>query len=620
MAAPTADPQGARPTLAGIARLLDGPPTYTSYLAASNAVERLPRELDARELRIALLANFTIDPLLPVLRGEAARAGARALTYVAPFDSVGPETHNPASGLYGFDPNVVILAQWLDSLSPALTSRFVTLRAPEVDAEIDRVLAHIESACAAIRARSQAPILVNNFPLPAYTTLGILDAQGTDQHTQTVVRLNRELIARARAMRDVYVVDYMSIFARIGASAVDRRYWHVGRAPLGRASLVPLGQEYGRFMRALLGTAKKCLVLDCDNTLWGGIVGEDGPTGIQLGTQYPGSAFVAFQREILNLHERGVILAVCSKNNEADVREVFRSHPEMVLRESHIAAWQVNWDDKATNIRRVASELNIGLDSLVFVDDSEFECGLIRDQVPEVEVVTLTGEPAGFVDGLQARGFFDTLSLSAEDRERGRMYAGERQRRHLEETSASLEDYLVKLGIEAEITPANARTIPRVSQLTQRTNQFNLTTRRYTEGDIQRMVEDPAVDVLTVTVRDKVAPLGLVGVAIVNYGETRASIDSFLLSCRAIGRGVEQALLSTVTARAAERGCRAVEAQFIPTKKNGLAAEFLPKSGFTAAGSSGAATSWQLPLETGGIAPPHWIRLVTRNDEAANAE
>lgn len=607
-------------TLAGIARQLAGASSYTAYLAAANAVERLPGDAGARELRIAILGNFTIDPLVPVLRGEAARAGARGMTYVAPFDSVGPETLNQASGLYAFDPDLVLLAQWLDSLSPALSSRFVTLRAEQVEAEIDRVLTGITDACAAIRQHSSAPILVNNFPLPAWTTLGILDAQGADQHTHTIVRLNRELVSRARGMRDVYVVDYMSVFARIGSAAIDRRYWHVGRAPLGRGALVPLGQEYGRFMRALLGTAKKCLVLDCDNTLWGGIVGEDGPAGIQLGTQYPGSAFVAFQREILNLHERGVILAVCSKNNEADVREVFRTHPEMVLRESHVAAWQVNWDDKATNIRRVASELNIGLDSLVFVDDSEFECGLIRDQVPEVEVITLTGEPAGFVDGLLARGYFDTLSLSAEDRERGRMYAGERQRRQLEQTSASLEDYLVKLGIEAEVAPADARTIPRVSQLTQRTNQFNLTTRRYTEGDIQEMVRNPATDVLTVTVRDKVAPLGLVGVAIVRYDEGRASLDSFLLSCRAIGRGVEQSLLATVTARAAERGCRSLEAQFVPTKKNSLAAEFLPNSGFVPADSGGDATRWHLPLDGGGIAAPHWIRLILRTDTTANAE
>jgi HAD superfamily phosphatase (TIGR01681 family) len=282
-------------------------------------------------------------------------------------------------------------------------------------------------------------VLLNNFPLPAEPTLGILDAQSSAYHTGTILRLNAELLREAGEANDVSVVDFMRIFAAYGSTNfVDERYWHIARAPLAQKALVPLGTEYGKFVRALRGKAKKCLVLDADNTLWGGIVGEDGLAGIKLGPTYPGSAFVALQREILNLHDRGVILALCSKNNEADVLEVLRDHPDSLLKEEHFSARRINWDDKVTNLRRIAAELNIGLDSMVFVDDNPFEAEFVREQLPEVAVLALPPNAFASYRSLLSRpGYFDALTFTAEDRRKNAMYAENRQRQALEAESGS---------------------------------------------------------------------------------------------------------------------------------------------------------------------------------------
>jgi FkbH-like protein len=605
-----------------LVRALDSDPTYVAYVAASNALARVSAdEAGLAPLKVAVLRNFTIDPLLPVLGGEIARSGFMPSLHVGAFDAVASEVLDPRSALYAFAPDLVIVAQWLEALSPALATRFITLLPAEVENEIERVVATIEEIANAFRRASAAPLLVNNFPLPIHTTLGILDAQSDQHHTHAILRLNHELLRRLRAVRDAYVVDYLSVFARVGGlSATDERYWQIGRAPLGRPVLIPLGREYGKFVRALRGRTRKCLVLDCDNTLWGGIVGEDGISGIQLGATAPGSSYVAFQREVLNLRERGVILAVCSKNDEADVREVFRSHSDMLLREEHVATWQVNWDDKATNIRRVARDLNIGLDSIVFVDDSPFECGLIRDQVPEVAVLSLDGDPASFRAKLAGAAHFDSLTLSAEDRERGRLYAGSSQRRQIEQQSGSLEEYLAKLQLVAEIARADDQTIPRVTQLTQKTNQFNLTTRRYSEGQIRALVDDPDTDVLCLTLSDRVAPLGLIGVAIVRYEAETAAIDTFLLSCRAIGRGAEEALLAAVLRLAQGRGCARAVGRYEATTKNGMVAEFFRKNGFSLVGQDARGSDWERSVSGARFVAPSWISVVSRLRDLAHAD
>jgi FkbH-like protein len=597
------------------------PPSYTQYSAVANELAKQgPAQTCLPPLKVAILRNFTFEPLVPVIGGEIFRAGFHPQFYLGDFNAVQVDALDPGSALYRFEPDFVILAQWLEALSPALTTAFISTPAGDVTRETDRVRQHLLEIVTALNASTRAPVLLNNFPLTVDPTLGILDAQSPSYQVNTILRLNADVLADASDLRDVVIVDMFRLFALHGSlNLFDERYWHIARAPLSQKALIPLGVEYGKLFRALSGKSKKCLVLDCDDTLWGGIVGEDGLAGIQLGSSYPGSCFVALQREILNLHDRGVILALCSKNNESDVLEVLRDHPDSVLRPEHFSAWQINWDDKVSNLRRLASDLNIGLDSLVFVDDNAFEAEFVRTALPEVTVVALPPKaPASYRVLLSRPGYFDTLSYTSEDRRKNAMYAENRERKALESTATSLEQYLAKLEIQVEIGAPAEIDIPRVAQLSQKTNQFNLTTRRYTEGAIRSFVDGSQSDVLALKVSDRVADLGLVGVAVVSYRDRTASIDSFLLSCRAIGRGVEEALLAVVERRAAARGAQRLVGMYSPTSKNVMVHDFYSRHGFDATVVSAEGETWTRPIEeTTMLRVPAWIR--EREMEARHA-
>lgn len=594
-------------------------PAYARYVEIAHELNATgPAASGLPELRVAVLRNFTVEPLVPVLAGEIARAGFHPVFYVGDFDAIQADVLNPASPLYAFGPQLVIVAQWLETLSPALTTSYLSTPPEERGAERERLRAQARELLSALNDHLRAPVLINNFPLPAEPTLGILDAQSRGYQTHAILQLNADLLELANELGNVSIVDFMRLFAVLGsANAVDRRYWLIARAPIAHKALIPVGTEYAKFVRALKGKTRKCLVLDCDNTLWGGIVGEDGLAGIKLGPDYPGSCFVELQHEILNLYNRGVLLALCSKNNEADVLEVLREHPDSVLREHHFAARRINWDDKVTNLRRIAAELDIGLDSLVFVDDNPFEADYVREQLPEVAVVALPPKAyASYRSLLTQPGYFDSLAFTAEDRRKTQMYSENRARRELESSSTSLEEYLAKLGIEVDIAAPTEIDLPRVAQLTQKTNQFNLTTRRYSEGEIRAFVADEHSDVFALKVRDRIADLGLVGVAIVRYDGAEAEIDSFLLSCRAIGRGVEDALLATVVRHAAEKDARRIVATYVPTARNGLVRDFYERHGFAADGDAAGATRWSAPAESPGLAIPSWIHV--RNGDPAH--
>jgi FkbH-like protein len=585
--------------------------SYSRYLAASNALDEIGQGgSDLVPVRLAILRNFTVDSVIPVIAGEAALAGLRSHFYTGGFDTIAQDVFDSSSQLYSFQPDCIILAEWLESLAPQLTGRFLSLSAEQVEDEVNRVLRSIREILVAIRKRLNVPVLLNNFPLPTYPTLGILDCQSESFHTGAILRLNQGLQRMAQESDGFYVVDLMSLVARLGYDrAFDRRYWHIGRAPFARTALVALGQEYGKFIRALRGKSRKCLVVDCDNTLWGGVIGEDGMSGIKIGGTYPGSCYEAFQREILNLHDRGVVLAMCSKNNEDEVIRVLQEHPEMQLRIEHFATWEINWDDKATNLRRIAAQLNIGLDSLVFADDSQFECDLVKSSIPEVEVIHLGSEPSGFVQMLGRQGCFDSLTFSVEDRARTKMYRDEAHRKGIEELAGSLEGYLQSLEIVATIGKADELTVPRISQLTQKTNQFNLTTRRYSTGEISALSGAPEITVLYMKLRDRISELGIVGVAILKFQGDNAELDTFLLSCRAIGRGAEECLLAQCIESARSKECKRLVGQYFPTNRNELVAKFYPSHGFTPLVGTTPVDSWELQLDGSAISAPAWIRL-----------
>jgi FkbH-like protein len=534
-------------------------------------------------LRWALLSNTTQEPLRPFLKQLCYDVEFDADIWIGGYDTALQDAASAECA--GAD--VVVLALRLHVLTPALVDRFVSLSLDEVQAECRRAIEYVGAVAAAVRQQSGAMILVHSFETPLYPALGVIDYRSAAGQANTIRRLNLDLADRLCRDASTFVIDLDAIRGRLTTDPfVDPRTWHIGRVPYTRQAMRAIAGEYMKVVRAAKGRNRKCVIVDADGTLWGGIVGDDGAEGVRVGRAFPGSPFVEFQQALLTLRDRGILLALCSKNDRAALDEVFTTRAaDMPLRLDHFAAIRVNWVDKAQNIRDIATELNIGLDSLVFVDDSAHETALVTELLPAVHSVLLPDDPVQYRSVLEACDLFDALTFSDEDRRRSEIYAAE-QRRRVEESSAlSVDDYLRGLEMEAIIDRADDRSIERLAQLTQKTNQFNLTTRRYTESDIRRFGASPDHDVLAVRVRDRLGDSGIVGLAILRHDDRQTDIDTFLMSCRVLGRGVEDSLLVACLLASRRRGGRDVVGEFIPTAKNARVAEFYPSRGFAADGS-----------------------------------
>jgi FkbH-like protein len=430
---------------------------------------------------------------------------------------------------------------------------------------------------------------------------------------QVVTSYNARLRELTCAFANAVVVDVEMLAACMGLERwYDSRLWYLGRIRYSALAHASLASEYARFIAARWGNVRKAIVLDLDNTLWGGIIGEEGVSGIQLGNEGIGLAFVEFQRELLNLQRKGILLAICSKNNSEDAYEAIRKHPAMVLREEHFAAFQIDWNDKAENIREIARRLNIGVDSLVFIDDNPAERQRVREAVPEIAVPEWPDDPSDYKRALSriASEYFLKFDLTEEDRRRGKMYGDQAKRELLAESAASLEDFYKSLGMKVKIAKVCSQHVPRVSQLTQKTNQFNLTTRRYTEAEIAALSENPGSSVYWLDMEDRFGPNGIVGVLILRMlGAEEWHIDTFLMSCRVIGRTVEEAFLGQVLSEFRERGATRVTGEYIRTAKNGLVAQLYGKLGFTLAHSDAGRTTWQLDLRQKTVEIPEWFDI-----------
>lgn len=545
-------------------------------------------------LRILVLRNVTVESIEPYYRYFASELGFNAEVMFGGFDSFVQESLGSNPELFQGALDVVSIFTPLAVLSASLDAAFAALSTEQLEHEINRINGVFQTVVTGIRKQTDATILWHGLETHAYPELGIYDAQIQNGQYWAVSRLNDGLRQALNAAGNAFFVNTEAVRARLGVKQFyDLRYWHLARAPYSRSGLAELASEDFKFVRSLNGRIKKCLVLDCDNTLWGGVIGEDGVAGIKLGSVSTGTAFVEFQQAILSLFHRGVILALCSKNNELDVWEVFDRHPDMVLKREHIAAYRINWEDKASNLRAIAQELNIGLDSLVFVDDSDFEINLIRQNLPVVQAVQLPKDrPNEYRWILAATAPFDQPYLTDEDRHRGAMYQAQSLRRQDFGEGVDLEAYCRSLEMRVEIGFADALTIPRIAQQTQKTNQFNLTTRRYSEADIVRFSTSPGHQVLWLKLVDKFGDLGIVGSCILECEGKVATIDTLLLSCRALGRDIERVFLHEILGIARLRGARAVWGQFIPTSKNMQVTDFYIKNGFVASGRGGKPGVW----------------------------
>lgn len=553
-------------------------------------------------VNILALRNITLEPLEVYLNYFAAASGLKARITWGGYDQLVQETvaGKGESPLHDLTLDAVIVFFRLEGAAWSLARNFMALGPETVKAEEKRLQDIITQMLRGIRKKTKAMILWFAFETPLYPVAGVLEGQGQDLQVATITRLNRFIAGELQAIPNAFFVDMDRLRARVGAAAFyDHRYWHIGRAPYNRDGYLEIALETMKFLRALKGKNKKCLVLDCDNVLWGGIIGEDGLEKISLGKTYPGSMYYEFQQEILNLYHRGILIALCSKNNPEDVWEVFRKHPDMLLKEEHIAAAQINWEDKTTNLPRIAQELNLGLDSFVFVDDAAFEINLVRSLLPEVTCLHLPVEQApDYRDLLTSTGLFETLTFSWEDQKRGELYRAEEQRKKSAAQIADVETYLRSLEMEIEVKEADAFAMPRIAQLTQKTNQFNLTTRRYSESDIMLFMQDQGARVYYLRLKDRFGDMGIVGVAIVKGLQSgEADIDTFLMSCRALGRKVEEVFLSVVLRALRMEQIKRVIAEFLPTAKNVQVKDFYDRQGFSILKDSGkTGQKYQLEL------------------------
>lgn len=580
-------------------------------LAARFITARLERLYDqAPTHRVAFLRSFTVEPVLPLLQAEAALAGCRIETWVGDFNAYTQDILNPASGLYGFEPNTVVLALQTRDLTPDLWSGFATLSPEDVGTEIERVSATLANLVAKLRANSAANILLHGLEPPLWPDQGLLDLGRETGQVDAIRQINRNLRQICAGQSATHFLDYDELQARHGRLAwSDPKKWATTRLPVTVQALPWMAQAWWRHLHLLALPPAKVLALDLDNTLWGGTIGEDGMDGIKLGGESPGIFFRDLQQAILDISRRGILLTVVSKNNEADALEVIDNHPEMKIRSAHLAAMRINWLPKPQNLMDLASELNLGVDSFVFVDDNPVECEAVRRALPGVQVVEMSGDPSTFADRLRRLPALERLSVSAEDLDRNRYYAEDRQRRDLQGGTETLEDFLASLDIQVTIEPINAASLPRSAQLTGKTNQLNTTTLRFSEAELEAALAEPDLEGFTLKASDRFGDNGIVGVSLLRTRGGVSEVEVFLMSCRVIGRRIEQAFLSVLAHRARELGSTRLQGWFRPTAKNAPARTIFSDSGLVQTETDGENQLWSIDLTTASIERPSWIAL-----------
>ena len=540
----------------------------------------------AQPLRLAVVHTYTSDLFEPWLAMHAALEGYALQVHHAPYGLALQEAL-PGSALVNHRPDVTLLMLRREDLHPDLARPIVGLGAERMARLRAESLSRLREVVAAFRAQAVGQIVLSLLPSPLLPSLGQFDAQADASEAGWWQSLKVELAAWLRqSCPATTFIDLDDVLAQVGRQAFfDLRYWYSARYPFGAAAAAEFARRVAVVCAVLKQPRAKVLVLDADNTLWGGIIGEDGIDGIALGPDYPGNAYAEFQRRLLDFQQRGLLLAMCSKNNPADVDQVLQDHPHQLLRDSHFAARRVNWLPKAENLRSLAEELNLGLESFVFVDDSDHECAAVRHALPQVQVVQVPKRAVDVPACLDRVARLEVLSLTDEDRVKTAMYAQERLRRQMIQDvaadGAGQGPYLQRLQMKMRVGVDPLPHLARLSQLTNKTNQFNLTTRRYDEQQMRAFIEADDTLVLDFSLADVFGDSGIVGLAVWRrVAPGRADLDTFLMSCRVIGRLAETAFLETGLRLLAEQGVTEVAADYLPTAKNELVREFLPQHGF----------------------------------------
>jgi FkbH-like protein len=554
---------------ADLAVLAKGDSTFSQVMQAIANLEQVEH---ARRISIGLSSSATIDLLGVYLRKHGLLAGTR-------IDIVPGNYDDPIGDVELFQRAGVehmVLLPFFDNLLPSFEAQLESLRLEAVDAKEAELRGRYRIAFD--KARS-----MNTIYLCTFHRMGNpAQAGGNDTVASVLARFNAALREEAAAFANIRLIDSEDIVRAVGQTvAFDARFYFRSKAPYTGTYMNELARRIAQAARGFGAHFYKVLVLDCDNTLWGGVIGEDLLTGIKLGPhEYPGNVFWRMQHEFAALERNGILLCLSTKNNLADVDEVLQKHPEMVLRDSQILVKKINWNDKPSNLRELALELNVGLDSMVFLDDSSFECEAVRQQLPMVKTVQVPATLSEYPRVVrEIKELFLAGGISAASLGKTEQY---RQRAGAEEFKAlfdSQDAYLASLELKVELTRNDVARTARISELSQKSNQFNLTTRRYSETEITQMMETSNCSVFSLFVGDKFGNAGLTGVVVMRYDNCIAFIDNFFMSCRVIGRGVEMGIWTSIAADAARHNCSELRAEFIPSPKNAQVADFYDRLG-----------------------------------------
>jgi FkbH-like protein len=552
---------------------------------------RVDRKQCDRSLRFAVLGDAATQHYSQALAAVLKLRGWWPEFYEAEFDTIRQEVLNPASELYRSAPEFVILF----TTTQALWHRYAV--SAEKFAFADAVADEIIQLWIRLKSRASATILQHNFVVPLNRPFGNHTATQPDTFVAAVARINMLLLAAAPE-HGVKIVDTEFQASYHGKRHwFDERLWCQARQALSPAFIPALVKSVSDAVLLERGVGVKCVIVDLDNTIWGGILAEDGADHIEIGQTEMGLAFQRFQLALLELKARGILLAVCSKNDQANVVDVLENHPDMILRLSDLAACVANFGDKASNINAIREKLNLGLDSFVFLDDTAFERALIRSAFPLIQVPELSVDPANFIGDLARWNLFEGRSATAEDLSRLAYYQADDRRDAIKGKFQGLDDFVAALEMEAHVQPFDNFTLPRVLQLVQRSNQFNLTTIRHSESDLRRFCQDSAVAAFCIRLSDRLGDNGIIAAVIVCKAGSEAVIDTWIMSCRVLGRRMEDLTIQLIVERAKLLGCRRVVGRYTPSAKNGLVENLYLQHGFTEAGSDGSTRLFSLDVD-----------------------